>query len=71
MNEQEFMNKFGEFSHLFDIVEINEVKIIHTNETGKWLWAVQISGTEEWLEAFETEKEATEYCEINGYIIEI
>ena len=48
-----------------------QVEIIHTNEIQKsiWLYAVQLVGTEEWLDAFYTEKEAVEYCEENGYII--
>lgn len=46
-----------------------QVEIIYTNETGQWLYAVQIAGTEEWLDAFETNKLALEYCEVNGHII--
>jgi len=45
------------------------VEIIHTNETGQWQWAVQFAGTDMWLNAFETNELAVEYCEINGYVI--
>ena len=30
-----------------------QVEIIHTNETGQWQWAVQVSGTDLWLNAFQ------------------
>jgi len=48
-----------------------EVEIIHTNElkTSQYLWAVQICGTEEWLDAFCTIEEAEGFCEENGYIV--
>ena len=46
-----------------------QVEIIHTNETGEWLQAVQFKGTDMWLNAFETNELAVEYYEINGYII--
>jgi len=46
-----------------------QVEIIHTNETGQWQWAVQFAGTDMWLNAFETNELAVEYCESNGYII--
>ena len=45
------------------------VEIIYTNETGQWQWAVQFVGTDMWLNAFETNELAVEYCKINCYII--
>jgi len=46
-----------------------QVEIIYTNETGQWLYAVQFAGTDMWLNAFETNELAVEYCNDNGYII--
>jgi len=50
--------------------EVN-VEILHTNEIHKdvWLYAVQLLGTEYWVDCFYTEKEAIKYCEKRGYII--
>ena len=45
------------------------VEIILTNETGKWQWAVQFAGTDMWLNAFETNELAVEYCEENAYVV--
>lgn len=39
-----------------------QVEIYHNNETGKWLWAVQIIGTDEWIDAFLTKEEAINFC---------
>lgn len=54
-----------------DQVNINMilVEILHTKETGEWLWAVQFKGTDDWLDAFLTEEEAISYCGDNGYKI--
>jgi hypothetical protein len=49
---------------------MNNDEIIHTDDTGEWLYAVQVFGSEEWLDAFDTYKEAVEYCEVNGHTIE-
>jgi hypothetical protein len=46
-----------------------QVEIIYTKETGKWVWAVQIYKTDEWLDAFKTYEEAEGYCNDNGHEI--
>jgi hypothetical protein len=46
-----------------------QVEILYTNETGEYVWAVQILGTDEWLDAFKTHKEAINYCKENGHEI--
>lgn len=47
------------------------VEIIHTNEIKRteYLWAVQIFGTEEWLDAFTTYQEAEKFCDDNEYVV--
>lgn len=46
-----------------------KVEIIHTNEIGEWFWAVQILNTEIWLDAFDFEQDAVEYCEKCGHSV--
>jgi len=45
------------------------VKIIHTNEIGKYVWAVQVYKTDKWLDTFDTYQLAEKYCEDSGYVV--
>jgi hypothetical protein len=48
------------------------VNIRYNNETGKFRWAVEIVGTDFWIDAFETKDEAIEYCKEDGLpVVEI
>lgn len=38
------------------------VEIIHSNETGEFVWAVQVAGTEFRLDSFKTKKQAVKFC---------
>ena len=42
------------------------VEIVHSNETGKWVYAVCVADDDFWLDSFETEKEALEYIAKNN-----
>jgi len=46
-----------------------QVEIIHTNETGKWLWAIQMYDTDVWIDAFYTRDDAIRHCEKYGHEI--
>ena len=48
-----------------------QVELIYTNETGEYIWAVQIYQTDEWLCSFKTFPEAEKYCKDNGYEIKL
>lgn len=44
-----------------------QVKIYHNNETGEWLWSVtDASDPEFWLNSFDTEQEAHDFCNKHG-----
>ena len=43
--------------------------LTHTKQKEQWQWAVQFAGTDMWLNAFETNELAVEYCEINGNMV--
>lgn len=45
------------------------VTIFHANETGEWVWAVAVSGSEFWMDAFETEAEAEAFVKEIGWPI--
>ena len=47
------------------------VKVILTNESGKWLWVVQNLETKELLKEFITYPEVEKYCNDNGYEIKL
>ena len=47
------------------------VKVILTNESGKWLWVVQDLETKESLKEFYTYPEAEKHCNDNGYEIKL
>lgn len=53
------------------LVERVECLIYYTDETGQWLWAVQIKGTDFWLNSFNTRQEAEEYCNSNELPFEV
>ena len=42
------------------------VEIVHSNETGEWVYAVCVADDDFWLDSFETEKEALEYIAKNN-----
>jgi len=48
-----------------------QVKVILTNESGKWLWVLQNLDTKELLKEFYTYPEAEKYCNDNGYEIKL
>jgi hypothetical protein len=41
------------------------VEIYHTHENGSWLWAVQVAGTNFWLDAHRTVEKSIKYCSKN------
>ena len=44
------------------------VYIDHNDEIGEWLWSVVVTGTDFWLESFDTREEAIEWCAYNGWL---
>ena len=47
----------------------SRVWINHNNETGAWVYAVQVCGTDFWLDAFDTEDEAKKYIQENMLVL--
>lgn len=43
-----------------------DVMIIHRNDAGPWYWSIQIQGSEEWIDSFDTLPEAEGFCSTNG-----
>lgn len=39
-----------------------EVEIYHNDESGVWLWSVSVVVDGYWLDSFDTESEAIQYC---------
>ena len=44
------------------LAERVSVTIYKNNETGSWLWAVQVNETDFWLASFEKCQDAMKYC---------
>lgn len=44
------------------IKEKKSVTIYYNNENGKWIWSVQVDGTDFWLNSFSTPDRAVRYC---------
>lgn len=49
----------------FHIKNKSPVELYYNNDTGKWLWAVQVCFSELWLDAFENKEQAIKFCEDN------
>jgi len=45
------------------------VWVSHNNETGEWLYSVQVYGTDFWLDSFKTEEQASEYIKKHNLIV--
>lgn len=43
-----------------------DVNINYNNDTGKWLYAVEVLNTDFWLDAFESKDLADEFCNKYG-----
>lgn len=39
-----------------------QVSVYYNNEAGEWWWSVEVVGTEYWIDSFDSEKEAKEFC---------
>jgi hypothetical protein len=68
---KEILDMIARREHDFNIIDKAiefkvPVDIRYNNDTGLFKWAVEIQGTEFWIDAFETKQDAVEYCEEDG-----
>ncbi|MNL78015.1 hypothetical protein D3C87_2043120 [compost metagenome] len=40
-----------------------DVDIYYNNESGQWLWSVQVCNDDFWLDSFDTCEEAVDFCQ--------
>lgn len=50
----------------YHIENKSPVEIYYNDDIGKWLWSVQVVGTELWLDSFKEKCEAINFCKENG-----
>jgi len=48
------------------LTQKHPVIIRYNDETGEYNWAVEIQGTDFWIDAFENKADAIEFCEEEG-----
>jgi hypothetical protein len=59
-----------EYDHALDLASGENVcvKVVHTNEAGKWEWAIfPVENTEFWFMAYRTKRDALALCKEMGW----